>query len=395
MLSLTQGFNLNVLPSVDGRKVSEIRRASNEHDGTISVLRFRKPSEVPNIILECNFDTYEEGRFFLQFEHLKAEEIMNLYTMVCDLLDDYLVANAATSQDIAEFLIGLKDLHNESKPKLNAPEDNTLMLGTTGEPRLESIDPEEIARLMEEAFESFEEDDEESGRDTNGKDYSDMTEDQKFTADFFDFCQADKLNFFRLLQMTDYLNVIKDESAEHLNKFNYLAFISLSFKYDEINGSKDNLSPSTAIWDRFYRYSKKIIGQAIGHYSIIQTIQSIMECLEGYKVRDWTVADIAHIDELLLSLEEAKDNKGIEVNMDDNSIPDKDAFVLWLADNKMSHLISELFGSYSGDLYVSDLVTFLSIAHEEEQRTAQSFLEYIEDYPHLTLSKLKRNENSN
>ena len=390
MLNLSSGFNLNVLTSVDGRKVAEIRRASNTHDGTVSILRFRKKSEVPNIIVECDFDSYDDGRFFLQFENLKAEEIMSLYTMVCTLLDDYEVANAATSQDIVEWMISLKQMAKDGSPKLNAPED-IPELDANAPNIFGTTDPEEIARMMEEAMEAFENEEEEEDEE---EDNSDMTEDQKFTADFFDFCEKDNLNFFRLLQMVDYLNVIKDETAEHLQRFNYLAFISLSFKYDEINGRKGNLSPSVKIWDTFHKYSKKVIGAAIGHYSVVQTIQSIMECLEGYKVRNWTKDDIDHIEELLDSMKTAAFADGIETVFDDPEVSDQDKFTVWLVENNLSSCISELYGVYSGDLYISDLVKYTEYKGDGEA-TAQSFIGYIEDFPHLTQSKLRKNENSN
>ena len=390
MINLNDGFNLHVLNKVDGRKVAEIRRATNDHDGTISILRFRKKSDVPNIIIE--FKMTQEDNFILQFEHLNPEEIMNLYTKFCDLLDDYVMADPATSQDIVEFFTTLKDLHNDEKPKLSAPKDDML---TPEETEFSAVDPEEIAKLMEEAFGEIEKSDLEKLMEEaeDNKHRPEMDADQKFTADFFDFCEKDKLHFFRLLQMTDYLNVIKDATPVELNKFNYLAFISLCFKYDEIKGSKDDLTPSTRLWTKFYETTKKVIGKAIGDYSIITTIQSLMETLDGYKNRQWTIDDVEHIDEMLLSLDDASAAEGIEIVFN-KQLPDKNELTFFIANNGLSHLISELFGEYSGTLDLDDLILFNNSEYKEDA-TAKGFIYFLNELPNFTNSKFKRNENSN
>lgn len=389
MINLNDGFNLHVLNKVDGRKVAEIRRATNDHDGTISILRFRKKSAIPNIIIE--FKMTQEDDFILQFEHLNPEEIMELYTKFCDLLDDYVSADPATSQDIVEFFTTLKDLHNDEKPKLSAPKDDML---TPEETEISAVDPEEIAKLMEEAFGELEKSDlEKLMEEAEAEAKPDMDADQKFTADFFDFCEKDRLHFFRLLQMTDYLNVIKDATPVELNKFNYLAFISLCFKYDEIKGSKDDLAPSTRLWTKFYETTKKVIGKAIGDYSIITTIQSLMETLDGYKNRQWTIADVEHIDEMLLSLDDASAAEGIEIVFN-KQLPDKNELTFFIANNGLSHLISELFGEYSGTLDLDDLIMFNNSEYKEDA-TAKGFIYFLNELPNFTNSKFKRNENSN
>lgn len=388
MLNLSSGFNLNVLKKIDGRKVAEIRRATNEHDGTISILRFRKKSNVPNIIIDLQLT--EEDSFILQFENIKVEEIMELYTMLCDLLDDFQAAHAALSQDIIEFFSSLKDMHDDEKPKLSAPKDNP-----EPEIKAEEFTPEEIAKFMEEAFGEIEKSDLEKLMEAaaNEEDTPDMDADQKFTADFFDFCEKDKLHFFRLLQMTDYLNVIKDATPVELNKFNYLAFISLCFKYDEIKGSKDDLIPSTKLWVSFYETTKRVIGQAIGDYSIITTIQSLMETLDGYKNRQWTIDDVEHIDEMLESLDDTASADGIEIVFN-KQLPDKNELTFFIANNGLSHLISELFGEYSGTLDLDDLILFNNSEYKEDA-TAKGFIYFLNELPNFTNSKFKRNENSN
>lgn len=390
MVSLNEGFNLHVLNKVDGRKVAEIRRATNDHDGTISILRYRKKSDVPNVIIDLQM--IQEDSFILQFEHRNVDEIMDLYTKFCDLLDDYIVADPATSQDIIDFFTTLKDLYNDEKPKLNAPKDDQIITPVSSE--LSSMDPEEIARLMEEAFGEIEKSDlEKLMEESEDNDRPDMDEDQRFTADFFDFCEKDKLHFFRLLQMTDYLAVIKDATPVELNKFNYLAYISLCFKYDETKGSKDDLTPSTRLWNKFYETTKKVIGSAIGDYSIITTIQSLMETLEGYKNREWTADDVEHIDEMLESLDDAAAADGIEIVFN-KQLPDKNELTFFIANNGLSHLISELFGEYSGTLDLDDLILFNNSEYKEDA-TAKGFIHFLNDLPHLTNSKFKRNENSN
>ena len=393
MVNLNDGFNLHVLNKVDGRKVAEIRRATNDHDGTISILRFRKKSDVPNIILD--FQMTEEDSFILQFEHLSTDEIMDLYTKFCDLLDDYILADPATSQDIVEFFQTLKDLYNDEKPKLSAPKDYPQLGTADSEPPLTPMDPEEIAKLMEKAFDDLEPSDLEKlmkeAEEEEGK--PDMDEDQRFTADFFDFCEKGKLHFFRLLQMVDYLNVIKDASPVELNKFNYLAYISLCFRYDEIKGTKDDLTPSTRLWVEFYETTKRVIGQAIGDYSIITTIQSLMETLEGYKNREWTADDVEHIDEMLESLDGTANAEGIEIVFN-KKLPNKDELTFFIANNGLSHLISELFGEYSGTLDLDDLILFNNSEYKEDA-TAKGFLYFLNELPNFTNSKFKKNENSN
>lgn len=378
MVNLNDGFNLHVLGKVDGRKVVEIRRATNDHDGTISILRFRKKSEIPNIIID--FQMIKEDNFILQWEHRDPEEVANLYTKFCDLLDDYVVADPATSQDIVEFFTTLKELHNDEKPKLNAPKDDML---TPEETKFTASNTEPFNLTQEELdeiIEKFEED-------------TDMTDDQRFTADFFDFCNEDKLNFFRLLQMVPYLKLIEDATPEELDRFNYLAFISLSFTYDELRGDKDNLSPSVKVFEDMYRYSKEVIGEAIGDYSIVQCIQSVMETLEGYKARNWTKADVIHMDGLLDGM--ANSAAGEKIQMVFNKdIKNRDAFAFYIANEKLSHMISELFAEYSGTLYVKDVITFNNSEYKENN-SVEGFIKFLNDLPNLTNSKLKKNENSN
>lgn len=386
MVNLNDGFNLHVLNKVDGRKVAEIRRATNDHDGTISILRFRKLSDVPNIILD--FQMTEEDSFILQFEHTKAEEIMDLYTKFCDLLDDYIMADPATSQDIIEFFTTLKDLYNDEKPKLNAPKDNMLdpaetkFINSNTDPAPFDLTQEELDEMVERFA------------DMNLEEDTDMTDDQRFTADFFDFCQEDKLNFFRLLQMVPYLKLIEDATPEELTRFNYLAFISLSFTYDEHRGDPDNLSPSVQLFEDMYRYSKEVIGEAIGDYSIVQCIQSVMETLEGYKARKWTKNDVIHMEGLLEGMADSAAAEKIEMVFDHKEIKDRDAFAFYIANNKLSHMISELFGMYSGTLYVKDVIVFNDSEYKEDN-TAKGFLKFLNELPNLTNSKLKKNENSN
>jgi hypothetical protein len=374
MLKLSEGFNLRELKSLDGRKVVLINRASNKHDGAISILRYRKRSEVPNIIIECEF---KKDKFALQFENKDSDEIMDLYTMFCSLLEDFKDADAATSQDITEFFTEFKlELNSPTKGK-DSKEDNPEQARWFS--NATEISEEELRELLMKA-DAWEEDEENHRME--------MSEDERFTADFFDFCSKGKLNFFKLLQMIDYLNLIKDSTPNQLNRFNYLAYISLCFKYDELRGSRSNPTPSVKVFQSFYDLSKRILGQAIGDYSIVQAIQSAMETLDGYSVRKWTKDDIDHINELHEGLQNQAEGGNLGIRFDGNESDDRDEFTIWINENGLAHLVAELFGFYSGTLYTSDLEYFILLNPEEY--SVEIFIQEITKNPNHYKSQLKR-----
>ena len=118
-----------------------------------------------------------------------------------------------------------------------------------------------------------------------------------------------------------------------------------------------------------------------------------METLDGYKARNWTKEDVIHMDGLLDGMADSAAGEKIEIVFNDE-IADKDTFTFYIANEKLSYMISELFGMYSGTLYVRDVITFNNSEYKENN-TAEGFIKFLKDLPNLTNSKLKKNENSN
>jgi len=350
MLNLNNGFNLNVIDKVDRRKAKVIRSVGSS-SRSISVLTYKKKQDVPSILVEVN--SGNKNSYCLRFEHLDSNEVFTLFNMIQNLLNDFL-SNKDLQDDVFNFFDELLDLHNDNKPVLDAPKDKDLKdIEELSQKELEDFLSWISSQTQADVFIVTDEDKDDIDNLEEKEEYDD---DARFTADFFDFCHKDKDHFFRLVQTVDYLCILKDASAKEIRQMNYLAFVSLCFKYDSIKGTKMNPTPVVEVIHKIHRMSEKMLKGVTGGVSICQTIQALMESMAGYKARNWTEEDVAAVDEMLEDLDKVQRlSTGIKIVLDDSGIHNLDKFMIWVQETGLVETVADIHTHYSGVIVAKDL----------------------------------------
>ena len=382
MLNLNNGFNLNVIDKVDRRRAKVIRSVGSSSRG-ISVLTYKKKQNVPSILVEVNSGT--KNSYCLRFEHLDSNEVFTLFNMIQELLNDFL-NNKDLQDDVFNFFDELLDLHNDSKPVLDAPKDKDLKdIEELSQKELEDFLSWISSQTQADVFVVTDGEGNDIDESEGKEEYDD---DVRFTADFFDFCHKDKDHFFRLLQTVDYLCILKDASSKEIRQMNYLAFVSLCFKYDSIKGTKENPTHVVEVIHKIHRMSEDVLKGITGEVSICQTIQALMESMAGYKARNWTEEDVAAVDEMLDDIENVQRlSTGIKIVLDDSGIQNRDRFMVWVQETGLVETIADIHTHYSGVIVAKDLQDYA------EQRnpawfSADDFVQFcIDNFKETNLSK--------
>lgn len=356
-----------LIDRLDKRKVDKLHLS--EHDPyTFGIYKFKKssaPTDKPSIILEFKRVNRKSESFNRMVMSAASEDmIFEAYTTIVDAIKDHPKVAWQFIDELVEDINGCEDMDPELQKIMDEIEDQDE----------EDIEAEEYS--VEELMKALS-----SGQldleDIFAK--PDMNENDRFTAEFMDFCMKTPHNFHRLTLIAPYISLVGTPDRDELQHLNFMAYLSFCSGYDEFRATETDPFPMLLKMASVIRTTKSILDDYAKPRSSASIVQALLGGLQGYQNKEWTEKDFVEFEEFAEELRE-REEAG-KISLHDNA--DR------LRDLRADHaeFLSAIASRCTGDVWTSDLWKYIksnpfpdAFGEPTELDICIGFIKYCREY---------------